>query len=64
MSKTEEKALSFISVKCHIGSEKGKRIFLKKGSDSNPFFGPKKNFPLAIQSERDVKGQAITVDLT
>ena len=40
-SKTEEKAPSFISEKCHFGSEKGKIIFLKKGSDSNPFFGPK-----------------------
>ena len=57
-SKTEEKAASFISVECHFGSEKEKRIFLKKGPDSNPFFGPKKNllcFPLAIQSERHVQ---------
>jgi hypothetical protein len=36
-SKTEEKAPGFISEKCHFCSEKGKRIFLKKGSDSNPF---------------------------
>ena len=34
--KTEEKAPIFISVKCHFGSKKGKRIFLKKGSESNP----------------------------
>ena len=36
-SKTEEKAPSFISVECHFDTENGKRIFLKKGSDSNPF---------------------------
>ena len=36
-SKTEEKAPSFISVECHFGTENGKRIFLKKGSDSNHF---------------------------
>ena len=57
-SKTEEKAPSFIFVKYHFGSEKRKRIFLKKGPDSNPFFGPKRNllcFPLAIQGERHVQ---------
>ena len=42
-SKTEEKAPSFISVKCHFGPEKGKIIFLKKGPDSDPFFGLKMN---------------------
>ena len=36
-SKTEEKASSFISVECHFDTENGKIIFLKKGSDSNPF---------------------------
>ena len=36
-SKTDEKAPSFISEKSHSGSEKGKRIFLKKMSDSNHF---------------------------
>ena len=36
-SKTEQKAPSFISLEWHFGSEKGKRIFKKKGSDSNPF---------------------------
>ena len=66
-SKTEEKAPSFISVKCHFGPENGKISFLKKGPLSDPFFGPKKNFlciQLAVQSERSVQGQAITVDLT
>jgi hypothetical protein len=57
MSKTEEKAPSFISVKSNFGSEKGKKKILKKGPDSNPFFVPKKNllcFLLAVQSERHV----------
>ena len=66
-SKTEEKAPSFISVKCHFGLENGKIIFLKKGPLSDPFFGLKKNllcFLVAIQSERPVQGQAINVDLT
>ena len=40
-SKIEENSPSFISVKCHFCSEKGKRIFLKKGRIQT-FFGPKR----------------------
>ena len=39
-SKTEEKAPSFISVKCDFGSEKEKRIFLRKRSGFEPLFWP------------------------
>ena len=44
-SKTEEKAPSFISVKCHFGSENGKRIFLtKKVQIRTPFLALKRTY--------------------
>ena len=66
-SKTGENTPGFISLRCHLVLKMGKEFFQKKGWIRTPFKvlkGLCLCFPLAIQSERHVQGQAINVDLS